>query len=173
MTGQANPAVKTALWGVVLMLAGSWFWHSLVGNPLDDLALIRRGEVASALIVDTSEDAQSGDEGGTYWFHDATYSFSLPDGRKLTHRTSGSGRLRAEFRDIVRPVPIEIEYLPDDPSVSRIKGSGTQTVLDWMWRDFGIGGLLLALFLAPGLTMLHGALRPGNQHRRAANDPSA
>jgi hypothetical protein len=79
MTSQAKSAAKDGVLGAVLLLGALWFWHSLVGNPLDDLALIRRAHVAPGFIVDTWDDAESGDEGGTVWSHGAMYTFRLPD----------------------------------------------------------------------------------------------
>ena len=160
MTSQAKKAAKTAFWGIVLLVGALWFWHALVGNPLDDLALIRRAHIAPGFIVDTWEDAESGDEGGTHWFHGALYTFRLPDGREITQRTrDGSGRLKARFRDLTHPVPIEVEYIPDNPTVSRIKGSGSPTVFDWLWRKLALIGLLLALLLAPGYSMLRSVIK--------------
>ncbi len=174
MTKDLKSAASSALWGVLLLLGASWFWHSLVGNPFDDLALIRRGYTTQGFIVDTWEDAESGDEGGTQWFHGAKYKFRLPDGREFTQRTKdGSGRLKTEFRDRAQAFPVEVEYLPDNPAVNRIKGDGSPNFLDWLWREFGLGSLLLALFLAPGFAMLRSAVSDFMQYRRTSNERNA
>jgi hypothetical protein len=174
MTKELKSTASSALWGFLLLLGAFWFWYSLVGNPFDDLALIRRGHTVQGFIVDTWEDAESGDEGGTQWLHRAIYKFRLPDGREFMQRTKdSSGRLKAELRDLAQPFPIEVEYLPDNPAVSRIKGDGSPNLFDWLWRKIGLGSLLLALFLAPGFAMLRSAVREFIQFRRTPDEPTA
>jgi uncharacterized protein DUF3592 len=167
MTKELKSAASSALWSFLLLLGAFCFWHYLVGNPFDDLALIRRGHTVQGFIVDTWDEPQNGDEGGTQWLHGAIYKFRLPDGREFMQRTKdGSGRLKAEFRDLVEPVPIEVEYLPDNPDVSRIKGEGSSNLFDWLWRKVGLSSLLLALFLAPGFAMLRSAVREFMEFRQ-------
>jgi len=160
--GQKN--WRKVVLGVAFTIGGILFWFSLVGNPLDELALIQRGKVAPGFIVDTWEEAESGDEGGTIWFSAAIYEYRLPDGRDFKGVSDGSGRLKDELRGLTEPHPIEVEYLPDDPNVSRIKGDGCQSVTEWLWRKAGLGTLLLAMFVAVGVCMLYGGLR-GSRHR--------
>jgi hypothetical protein len=69
-------------------------------------------------------------------------------------------------------VPIEVEYLPDNPAVSRIKGSGSKNLFDWLWREVALGGLLLAMFLAPGCSMLRSALNEWKASRRTPHERS-
>lgn len=171
MKKELKDAAVSAFWSTALIVGAMWFWHYLVGNPFDEFALISRGHTTDGLIVDTWEDAESGDEGGTHWFHGAIYTYRLPDGREFTQRTKNKrGHLRSDLRDLARPFPIEVEYLPDDPSVSRIKGDGSLSVFDWIWRKIGLGSLLLALFLAPGITMLRSAIRDFMRYRRRQNE---
>ncbi|MEQ8789891.1 MAG: DUF3592 domain-containing protein [Pirellulaceae bacterium] len=167
MKEELKSAGISAFWGVVFLLGAVWFWHYLVGNPFDEFALVTRGQTAPGFIVDTWEDVEYGDEGGTHWFHAAVYKYRLPDGREFTQRTkTNSGPLRSEFRDLTQPYPIEVEYLPDAPAVSRIKGNGSPSVFDWLWRRVGLGGLLLALFLSPGIFMLRIALSDFKKYRQ-------
>jgi len=167
MKKELKSAVSSALWGAVFIVWAIWFWHSLVGNLFDEFALICRGQTTHGFIIDTWEDAESGDEGGTHWFHSVVYTYQLPDGREFTQSTnSRHGRLKSELCDLARPFPIEVEYLPDDPSVSRIKGDGSPSVFDWLWRKIGLGGLLLAIFLAPGIAMLRDGIRDFMRYRR-------
>jgi hypothetical protein len=158
-TNELRDAVKTTLWGVLFVVGGAWLWYILVGNPFHDLALICRGETVPGYITDTWEDAESGDEGGTLWFHGVEYDYTLPDGREFTQTSSGDGRLKDELRDLRQPYPIEVEYLPDDPDVSRIKGNGSPTIFDWVWRKAGLGSLLLAMFVAPGISVMRDGIR--------------
>ncbi len=145
-------AVKTVAGSLLWCIIAIWFWTYLVGNPVHELLLILRGHTAPGFIVDTDQEAEMGDEGATQWVHSAKYTFRLPDGRVMTAATGDrGGRLRDELRDLVNPVPVEVEYDPNDPSISRIKGDGNATVNEWLTRRVGLGGLLLAMFLAPGV----------------------
>ena len=161
-------SVKSVAWGAIWIVGAFCFWLYLVGNPLDELALIQRGQTVPGFIVDTWEDAESGDEGGTQWFHAAVYKYRLPDGREFTRRTKdNSGRLKDEFRDLKQPYPIQVEYLPDAPNISRIKGDGHDTIWGWLLYKVGLGTLLLALFLSPGIIMVRNTLRDSKRVRVA------
>jgi len=171
MNKQIRSVFSSTIWGLVLCVGALWFWYSLVGNPLHDLALIRHGQTVPGFIVDTWEDAESGDEGGTQWMHGARYTYRVPDGQEFTQRTkTNSGRLTPEFRDLAQPVLVEVEYLPDNPSVSRIKGDGSPDLFDWLWREVGLGILMLALFLAPGVAMLRTAVRDFKKYNRTLKE---
>ena len=60
-------SVKTLIGGVVWILVACWFWHSLAGKPLHELALIQKGQTVAGFIVDAWEDAERRDIGGTQW----------------------------------------------------------------------------------------------------------
>lgn len=174
---QPDPALSdvasSAFFGVLLLLGMFWFWHFLAGNPFDDLALILKGHTVPGFVVDTWEDVESS-ETGAHWFHGAVYTYRLSDGREFTQHTRiKSGRTKLEFTDINEPVPIEVEYLPDNPAVSRIKGDGSPTLFDWLWRKLGLGGILLVMFLAPGFAMLRDAAKKFVEYRRASAEHPA
>ena len=151
--------MKAIIFGVLLILGACWFWYQLAGSPLAELALIRRARTAPGLIVDAWEDVEDGYEEAA-WFHGAVYSYRLPDGREYKERTpERKGRLREQFREFEEPYPIEVEYLPENPAVSRIKGYGCQSVGEWLWRKAGLGSLLLAVFLGGGVILLRDGIR--------------
>lgn len=94
------------------------------------------------------------DEGGgrrPQWYHGAAYTFHLPDGREVSASTrTRSGRLRPEFADLEHPISVEVEYDPVDPSISRLKGEGSQSFVEWLILKVGAGGFLLVLLMSPG-----------------------
>jgi len=146
---------NTIFWGIVWTLVGCYCWYLLVGNPLHDLVLILNGRAIPGFIVDTWEDVDETDYGRTIWYHGAVYTYLLPDGREFTKKTpERKGRLKPEFLDLHEPYPVEVEYLQHNPTVSRIKGEGSTTLFDWLWRKAGLGFLLLALFVSPGIFVL-------------------
>jgi hypothetical protein len=150
--GSAMKKFKDIFVGLLFMAGGFLFWYAMVGNPFNDLALIRRGVTTAGIITALHEDIGDDSEGRAVFFHSASYAFQLPDRRTIKARTRDySGRLPPD--DI--PRKIQVEYLPDDPSVSRIKGTGSPTVTDWLWRKLGFGGLLLLMCLSPGIAILY------------------
>lgn len=148
--------LPTICLGLLLTVGGFWFWLYLVGgNPINELALIRRGVTAKGVITDLREDVGDDDRGRAVFVHSASYSFRLPNGQTVEAVTGDfSGRAPAYTTP-----SIEVEYLPDDPAVSRIKGTGCFTVTEWLWKKVGIGGLLLAMFISPGVGLIHWGVR--------------
>ena len=161
-------SVRTILWGVAWVAGVCLLSYALLGNPLDELALIQRARTVPGWMIDTWEycDGES-DAGEALWYHGATYTYRLPDGREFTQTTGvRPGRLKDEFFDLQQPYPVEVEYLPEDPTVSRIRGDGSDSVSDFIWRKVGLGGLLLAMFLLPGIVLLRNGVRDLRRSRK-------
>jgi len=112
---------------LVLIAGGLWFWIYLLGNPINELALIRHGVTAKGVIKDVS----------------SSYEFRLPNGQMVKGKTG-------EITYYMPESGVEVEYLPDNPAVSRIKGDGCSTVTGWLWRNVG----LLILFFSPGVGLI-------------------
>ena len=147
-------AAKTCVWGLLWLLGACWFFYSVVGNPIDELTLILRAETAPGFVIDAWEDMEAGDR-VTHWTHAATYKYELPDGRQFTgHTRQKSGRLKDALRNPLAPYPVEVEYLPHNPEVSRIKGDGSGSLIDFLWRKVGLGLVLLLVFASPGIMLL-------------------
>lgn len=150
-------AAKTIAWGLAWVIGALSFLLtglSLTGNsPIADLRLMLHATTALGHIIDTNEDAEQGDDGRANWYHEITYTFGLPDGREVSASISRSGRLSAELGAVRPPIPTEVEYLADDPSISRLKGDGSQNINQWLLRT-GLGGLLLALLVSPGIKLI-------------------
>jgi hypothetical protein len=141
----------TILLGVALIIGGILFWYHIAGNPLDEFALIKRAKVAPCILADSYEDEHEDERGQVYPSEVGIYTFRLPDGREFKTYTEGPlGELEKQ---------LEVEYLPDNPSVNRIKGDGCQSIFEWLWRKMGIGGLLLLMCLAPGFLILREGIR--------------
>lgn len=126
------------------------FWFSIFGNPLNDLALLRRAKTAQGEITSAEEDVGDGDLGQAIWTHRAEYAFKLPDGRQVIGSFEGSGRLR---RDLTIPLSVEIEYLPENPTISRVKGMGAESFPGWIMRTL-LSFAFLTMAVAPGIKLL-------------------
>ncbi len=126
--------LRSIVWGVILTVLACAFVCYEAGNPLHELALIRRAQVATGLLVDTLEDAQE-DYRGLHFSDVGVYAFHLPDGREFKTSTRvPTGELEGH---------VEVEYLPDNPAVNRVKGDGCASVTEVLWRKFGFGSLIL------------------------------
>jgi len=158
MTDSRRETLKTIAWGVIWIVGAATFWLYGVGNPIHDLRLALSAEVAPGRVTDSWEDAEDGDDGRPRWFSALAYTFVLPDGREIKSGDSGSSRLRPEFVNITEPVPVEVEYLPNSPTINRLRGSGSQSLGEWLLRKGGAGGALLALLLIPGVQMLRSGI---------------
>ena len=152
-------AIKTLIWGVICIAVGLLVWYNAAGNPLDELALIRRAKVAVGILSDTYEDQEGGNERHTYLYDRGIYSFQTPDGKQfLTSMDAPSGELKMQ---------VEVEYLPDDPEVNRVRGEGNVTISSWLLVKVGVGTLFLCMLLAPGVLLIRNGIREIKQLRKA------
>ena len=149
--------LKSVFWGLLFLAGGFWFWLYTVGNPISELALIRRGVTTQGFISSFRTKVEDAGPSKMADFRYATYTFQLPDGR--TFRGEADDHRATLPDDLSR---IEVEYLPDDPTVNRIKGSSSSclTVTDWLLRKVCVGGLLLAIVLSPGATIIYKEFYP-------------
>lgn len=146
-----SDSIKTLLWGVLWVAVALWFMHYIAENPLNELALIRRAQVAAGSLTDTFEHEQEDERGRVYFSDVGVYTFRTPDGQQFQASTKVPiGQLSKQR---------EVEYLPDDPAVNRIRGDGCASIFEWLWRKVGLGVILLALFLSPGITLLRKGIR--------------
>ena len=155
-----NDRLKTVLLGLIFLAGGFHFWLWMVGNPFNDLALIRRGVTTRGVITDFQEEVEEVENAGRGKLVNiryATYTFQSADGRTITGHADDH---RAALPDYLKS--IEVEYLPDDPTVNRIKGASSNclTISDWLLRKVGAGGILLVMFLAPGMVILYREFYP-------------
>lgn len=137
--GSRLPPASRIAWGVLIIVGACVFvWH-LAGNPLHDLALIRRAQVTIGTLTESQEVEHDTDR-GVYYSDVGLYTYRIPDGREFqVVNEVPSGQLKEQE---------QVEYLPDKPAVSRIKGSGSQTITEWLGRWGLAGGLLLSMVCA-------------------------
>lgn len=157
--------LKTLSLAALLVIGGVWFWYYLIGNPFDELALIRKGEITVGVVVDSYEYT---DEGA---FRDV-YIYTLPNGQKFIGAEHNKGRVLEpgeeqeyleepdliegeEYHPEDKYDSVEIEYLPEKPEISRIKGSGYNTIWSWFFVKICLGGgISLVMCLSPGIYFL-------------------
>jgi len=145
---------KILAFGLIVTALACFWLYTMIGNAWQELMLMRHSETTPGFIVDTWEDFDESDRGELLWYHGGTYTYRLPDGQQFTQTISGSGRLKTEFRGLSEPYPIDVEYLPNNPAVSRIKGDGPDTIPSWLRTEVGYKGIFPILLLGIGLYLL-------------------
>ncbi|SRR5258707_988545 len=148
-------SAKYIIGGLIAISIGVALWYKGLGNPFDDLALLRHAQVTHGQIIDISEDIESGDYGDDRTTSKATYIFQTETGQRLESTTPDyPSHAGADVPSL--PMPVEIEYLPSKPSLSRIKGTGSQSIPEWVLRTF-LSLAMLCLFSSIGVMMfVHG-----------------
>jgi|GEM_PF-4062321 len=81
------------------------------------------------------------------------YNFTTQDGKVINDISSDLGYM-PYFK--IRPLPILVEYLPDNPEINRIKDETSQCkkLGEFIWRKLGHSGLLLIVFYSIGYEMV-------------------
>jgi hypothetical protein len=144
-SAKLSDSIKTLLWGILWIAVALSFMHHIAENPLDELTLIRQAHVAIGSLDETFEHEQKDERGRGYLSDVGVYTFRTPDGRQFNASTRvPTGQLSKQQA---------VEYLPDDPAVNRIRGDGCASIFEWLWRKVGLGLILLALLLSPGITL--------------------
>lgn len=145
LSSKIPQTVKNILFGIFFMLLLFLIWyHAIGGNPLNELALIRRAQITTGTLVETFEEEREKPEysgGGEYYIYKGVYVYRLPFGREF--------KVVTESDDNQFEKQVEVEYLPDNPAISRVKGDGCQSIIEFLWRKAGLGSILLAIFMVP------------------------
>lgn len=128
---------------VVLLLIGVVFSEPLKAVAFD--VLLRVGGVHTTAEIDgASEEPYDDDEGRAVWFSSISYSFRTGDGHVVRGISTGRGRLSDDLREVVRPIPTMVEYLPRYPHINRVRVSRELT----SWWSLGLRVLLTLLLVA-------------------------
>ncbi len=141
--------VMSVLAAGVLMIILCCIGADVVRHYRTDFALIQRSQTVSGCIVSVWEN--SADELGIFRAHGGVYEYRLSDGRKFSASTYlGYGYLADEPRYHQKADPVQIEYLPEKPNVSRLKGDGLN-LIKWslhvgFWTLALTGGFGFSLF---------------------------
>jgi len=157
---QIKDLTKGILLAALLIIGASWFWYYLAINPFHEIGIIQQGKTTNGFIIETWEEPPERREGKLDWSHGGKYTYTLSDGRKYTGEIKiRSGRLREELRPpLMEPYPVEVEYLPDNPGISKLKGEGSGSVVGWVLRKIVLGPILLIGFLIPGILVLRNTI---------------
>ena len=148
--------VKAALWGVAFLAGGALMCKAFIGNPMNDLALIRESRVTDATLMETAEFDGEGERGQYYEGVNGAYQFAV-NGKDYF-------ALSTQSHSSFDPVA-QVQFLERDPSINRMKGDGVQTIGEWLWRKAGLGLILAGIFMTPGIVQLRAAYRAHRQRQ--------
>ena len=158
--------VKGCIWGVVAVVAAVWFVIGLIKvNPFDEYLLITKGLITNGFITNAEEyedevyipDSQGGgSETVTNVYY--KYQFTTQDGRTITDVSSELGGIE-DFKG--KQIPIQVEYLRNDPKVNRVKDATNQciTLGEFIWRRILLCGGILIWACSIGFFLIKNAIQ--------------
>lgn len=147
--------------GISIPTVAFLIWFVSSSSPFSDFLLITKNTTAKGYITRAKEgtDVVETNEGRTsylVYFYDYIYNFSLPSGKVIDTYGSEPGQLPDYLMNLEEPYQVEVEYLADNPKVSRIKGmnSNDTSVLQWIRHRMVIGTIVFLLFCYWGFTII-------------------
>jgi hypothetical protein len=127
-----------------------FFFAYIFATPIlesrHELALIRHARLTTGFLVESFED--SDDE---HVFEVGIYEY----------RTAGDRQFKIAKRGGEVEETVDVEYLPNAPEVSRVKGDGCQSIVEWVIRKIILGGIMLAVFVGGGVWCVWEGVRVG------------
>ena|SRR5256885_7075495 len=159
-------APRKSIWfGLAWVIVACWLLQPSIERSINSLSLIRHGQTTSGFIANAWVHFDEDDEE-----RGAEYTFRLPDGREFTGKGDISDEMLGDIDDLdslsENPYPAEIEYVPDEPTANRLKGTGEATISEWLGRS-SLGLLFLCFAFAPGLAAVWHGIHDINKQWKA------
>ncbi|MDR3593829.1 DUF6804 family protein [Clostridium sp.] len=158
--------IRNCFWGVVALVAVFWFIYSIIGNPYNEYLLITQGITTNGFIIYSEEHEDVAEQEGrsAVQVYDVyyEYTFTTQDGKIIKSHASDRNSEPGYLHDAnEKPIPIEVEYIPLNPEINRVKNMTNQchTIAEFFWRKVGLGTLLLLIFLSYGFALIRGAIK--------------
>ena len=159
--------IKGCIIGLLIIVAAFWFMSYMMEiNPYHEFLLITKSETANGFITHSEEieDVVEQEGRSSRQVFDVYYDYTFTTKKEeiikghSSDRSTESGYL-SEANE--KPIPIEVEYLPNKPKINRIKGMTGQatTIADFFLRRVGLGLLLLLLFCSVGFIFIKNAIK--------------
>lgn len=159
----------TRWFGVLWLVGICWLGYNAISKELVRGTLILEGQTVPGFIIETwREVAATDDETNRIVYdHVAKYKYRVPDGREFIEDTFISNKLRKKIaNEGVWPYPIEVQFLPSDPTVSVIKGEG-HSIAGWIFGELGILIIFLCILSIPGILWVRRVETPKEKQKNS------
>lgn len=159
--------------GISIPLVVALIWLFSKAGPINDYLLITKSTTTNGHITKVELDFEEvetndGRSVDIAYFYSFEYNFKLPNGRVI----KGYG---TEFRDLGNnlldkevPFSVKIQYLAEDPQVSRVKGmaSNDTTVLQWFRHRMIVQSIIFLFVCYLGYTGIRSGFRAYSNRKR-------
>ncbi len=114
-----------------------FFFNPLIRKPYNELLLITNSKTIQGYISNPEQQSEEVEQNdgrttGQRNFFTFEYTFTLPNGRVIKSYWEENGSLSKYLDRSKNPYNIEVEYLPDNPEVSRVRGMDSpESIYEW------------------------------------------
>lgn len=168
--------VKSILVGISIPIAAFLIWLVSSSSPINDFNLITKSSIAKGQITSAKEetDVVETNDGRTseqIYFYDYDYNFVLPNGKIIAAWGSEPGEIPEHLIDMNEPFPVQVEYLADNPKVSRVKemDSNDTTILQWIRHRMVIQTIIFLILCYWGYTFIRDGLKEYKSEKAKVN----
>lgn len=155
--------VKSIIIGLAIPIVAVWLWYnSNNNNPINEYLLITQSKTTKGFITNAEEyeeevDQDSGPSGIKYSFS-YDYNFRLANGKVIyAHGSEDGSHLPDDMQDVSsKPYEVQVQYLPNNPDVSRVKNFlwHNETVYEWFRFNILLGLIILIVCLYIGYLII-------------------
>lgn len=132
LDNQARSGSSFIVAALLIFLIGVWLLLPMLTVPLNELDLIRKGKTVEGTAMDSGFFSVEDSENRHYEGWWVEYSFKLDDYRpQFTNRSYYASNFPNRLEKTNLPQPVRVDYLLSEPSISRLSGTGNQTIMSW------------------------------------------
>ncbi len=162
---------KSLFLGATMMIVVFWVWNRVADHPVDDLRLIINGKIVKGHITNAEEfsfEYETNKGVKTGYQHLCKYYFTTLNGNKIIDSAVFGGQVPEYLKNSNRKAyEVEIEYLPNNPRIHKIRDFDIMDFREWFIKKFLIGGALLVIFLSLGFVLIKKSIK---QYRNEMQD---
>jgi len=161
--------LKSIIIGLAIPVVAVWLWYgSSSNNPINEYLLITKSETTEGFITNAEQheeevEANDGRTSGIKYSFSYDYTFTLPDGKIInSYGVEDGSRLPDNMQDIAtKPYKVEIQYLPNNPEVSRVKDFlwHNSTVYEWIRFNILLGLIILIVCICIGYAIIKAGIK--------------
>lgn len=166
---------KQCTFGVVALIVAILFMSYLNNNinPYHEYQLITNSKIANGFITNVEEHEDEIPDsdlhsGGSVIVDIYDYNFTTEDGKVINDRSDDLGYMK-NFQG--SSLPIQVEYLANNPKINRVKGETRQckSLGEFVFRQIVLGGILLIIFCGIGYVIIKNGIQDYLTERKKLN----